>query len=550
MQRTCRLSGVTFTLTERELRNCERLGVPPPSLSPDERHRRRTAYRNERNLYKRQCDATGKSLISIYPPEYPGKVYAQDYWWSDHWAGKDYGRDFDFERPFFDQIRELFRDVPQLSSVVTNSENCEFNSFCTGGKNCYMCQRIADSEDIYYSYLPVKSRNCVDCYNISLCELCYDVIDGENCYNVRYSQNVVNCNNSSFLFNCRNCSNCFLSADLRNAEYYFHNEKLSKDEYQRKVAAYEDLTFSLKRECWLAFRKLKATQIVPLLWGNMNENVTGNYIFQSKNIHHGFDCIGGEDVAYAWGHIYGKDCIDVNFTYHNDECYEFISGIKSSRSHFCYGVYNSCYDVEYSFHCVNNCHDLFGCVGLKHASHCLLNKQYSENEYRALRERVVAHMRKTGEWGEFFPLEHSPFAYNETVAHEYFPLTKDEVLARGWSWKTWPRESGVRRTKPHEIPDSITDVTDEICGELLVCENCGNDYKIQRQELQFYRTMKLPIPRFCVDCRYINRMVLRNPRVLFKRSCAQCQTPIETSFAPDRPEQVFCEACFLVSVSR
>jgi len=36
-------------------------------------------------------------------------------------------------------------------------------------------------------------------------------------------------------------------------------------------------------------------------------------------------------------------------------------------------------------------------------------------------------MRSTGEWGEFFPHELSPFGYNETVAQEYFPLTEEEV---------------------------------------------------------------------------------------------------------------------------
>ena len=31
-------------------------------------------------------------------------------------------------------------------------------------------------------------------------------------------------------------------------------------------------------------------------------------------------------------------------------------------------------------------------------------------------------MKKTGEWGEFFPSSISPFGYNETVAMEYYPI--------------------------------------------------------------------------------------------------------------------------------
>ena len=37
-------------------------------------------------------------------------------------------------------------------------------------------------------------------------------------------------------------------------------------------------------------------------------------------------------------------------------------------------------------------------------------------------------MMKTGEWGEFFPSSLSPFGYNETVAQEHFPMSREEVL--------------------------------------------------------------------------------------------------------------------------
>jgi hypothetical protein len=43
-------------------------------------------------------------------------------------------------------------------------------------------------------------------------------------------------------------------------------------------------------------------------------------------------------------------------------------------------------------------------------------------------------MKFTKEWGEFFPTELSTFGYNETVAHEYFPMTETEVRKKGWKW--------------------------------------------------------------------------------------------------------------------
>ena len=76
--------------------------IPAPTLCPDCRQQRRLAFRNERKLYKRKCDATWKSIISIYSPDKPYKVYDSDFWWSDKWDPMDYGVDFNFEKSFFE----------------------------------------------------------------------------------------------------------------------------------------------------------------------------------------------------------------------------------------------------------------------------------------------------------------------------------------------------------------------------------------------------------------------------------------------------------------
>jgi hypothetical protein len=57
--------------------------IPSPTLCPDCRQQRRLSFRNERKLYKRKCDATGKLIISMYSPDKKFKVYDNDFWWSD-----------------------------------------------------------------------------------------------------------------------------------------------------------------------------------------------------------------------------------------------------------------------------------------------------------------------------------------------------------------------------------------------------------------------------------------------------------------------------------
>ena len=41
-----------------------------------------------------------KDIISMYAPDAPFKVYEQEIWWSDQWDPLQYGRDFDFKKPF------------------------------------------------------------------------------------------------------------------------------------------------------------------------------------------------------------------------------------------------------------------------------------------------------------------------------------------------------------------------------------------------------------------------------------------------------------------
>jgi len=43
---------------------------------------------------------------------------------------------------------------------------------------------------------------------------------------------------------------------------------------------------------------------------------------------------------------------------------------------------------------------------------------------------LIEALQKEGEWGEFFDPSLSTFGYNETVACDYYPLKKEEALAK------------------------------------------------------------------------------------------------------------------------
>ena len=159
-------------------------------------------------------------------------------------------------------------------------------------------------------------------------------------------------------------------------------------------------------------------------------------------------------------------------------------------------------------------------------------------------------MQSTQEWGEFFPPTMSPFAYNETVAQENYPLTKEEVLAKGWKWRD-PVDDlpKVEKEIPAEkLPDSIDDIPDDVLNWAIECKTTKRPFKIIGQELAFYRQMKLPVPHFHPDERHRKRMALRNPRKLHNRKCAKCKKDIQTTYSSERPETVYCEECYLKEV--
>lgn len=152
------------------------------------------------------------------------------------------------------------------------------------------------------------------------------------------------------------------------------------------------------------------------------------------------------------------------------------------------------------------------------------------------------------EWGVFFPAHLSPFGYNETVAQDYYPLTKQEALNQGFNWYDEPESTQQHLGVHYAIPENIKDVLDDITKQILTCEATGKPYKIIPQELEFYRKMQLPIPRKCPDQRHKERLALRNPRKLFTRNCSKCRTEMQTTYSPERPETVYCESCYLEHV--
>jgi hypothetical protein len=257
-----------------------------------------------------------------------------------------------------------------------------------------------------------------------------------------------------------------------------------------------------------------------------------------------------------------KDCYDVNGGLNNELIYE--NSLAADGNYFtkffshCKGNKN----CDFLHLCIN-CSDCFGCVSLNSKQYCILNKQYTKEAYEELVPKIIQHMSdmpyidskgRVYKYGEFFPSELSPFCYNETIAQEYFPLTKEQALEQGYKWKDKEERNYNIDIHGDAIPDSIKDIPDtDILNKVIECnhkgtcnQQCTEAFKIIPEELSFYRRMNLPLPRLCPNCRHYERLSQRNPMKLWHRSCMKegCTNEFETSYSPKRPEIVYCERCY------
>lgn len=73
---------------------------------------------------------------------------------------------------------------------------------------------------------------------------------------------------------------------------------------------------------------------------------------------------------------------------------------------------------------------------MKNKQYCIFNKQYTKDVREETVARLATKMTQEGVRGHFLPPSLSAFGYNETRAHELFPMTATEAEQYGYSRHT------------------------------------------------------------------------------------------------------------------
>jgi len=555
----CRLSGQEFFVTDKDLEFYDKISpifsgqkyqISSPTLCPNERMRRRFSWRNERNFYHRKCDFSGKQFISMYDSSSPYTIYEPKVWYSDDWDRWKYGRKIDFDTSFFSQFHDFSLTVPRIGIDLVNCENSDFCNYCWDNKDCYLDIAWEGNYRSFYNLFTKHSQFAVDTtfvYNsVSMyeCMFCYQSSM------LQYCMYTENCDNCFYSFNLKGCSECILCSNLRWKKYHIYNKSYSEEEYTK-----------IKNKVLQERGRIMTEYSGIIHWAihrdyyRLNcENCSGDNLANSKNCFYCYNTNDSEESKYLYDVLEAKHCMDMNYSLYQPEwSYELISTLNLKNSAWNMASHY-CRDVYYSDQC-NNSNNIFACIWLNHATNCIMNKPYSLQEYEKLCGHIIDHMRSSGEWGEFFPSEISPFWYNETVAQEYFPMTPESVSEKWWNWKIEEETSSYHGTYYNPLPLSQYDERivgyetaqkniDAVLGGIIKCEISWKPFKIIRQELAFYIENNILLPKKHPNQRHKERMTMRNPRTLYERKCSECNTNILTTYSPDRTEKVVCESCY------
>jgi hypothetical protein len=561
--RNCQNCKADFAIEPADFDFYRKMEVPPPTFCPQCRFQRRIMFRNERVLYKRECGLCGKSVVSIFAPEKPYIVYCPACWWSDNWDPGEYCLDYDPDKHFFEQFKELQKKTPWSALIVDYSTlvNSDYVNHAGSLKNCYLTFNADFDENVLYSTLADHSKDSMDMNMIDGSELCYEGINCQKCFKTFFSEDCISCTDVYFSKGLSGCQNCFGCVNLRNKNYHIWNEPYSKEDYEAKLK-------ELRLDTHAGIEKQRAA--APEFWkkfphrymrGTHNVNVSGDYVWESKNAHDMYQARAVEDGRYCQFITLKpvKDAYDLTEWGNGAEliCDSITVGEGANNIRYCFGSWQTAKNNEYCM-IVTGSSDMFGCANIRKKKFCILNKQYSEAEYRELRAKIIKDMNERPyvdsqgrEWkyGEFFPYDLSLFAYNESQATQYYPLSEEEALTKGFGWRDPTPPAYEVTLAAEDIPESIHDVDESILKEVLGCTTCGKPYRLVPMELKLLKRFEFPVPRRCADCRHADRIARTNPPRFWARKCDKCGKDVETSFAPDRPETVYCEECYSAEVA-
>ncbi len=544
----CEHCKKSFKISEGELSLYEKVGIELPTICFFCRIKLHLSFWMFGKFRKGKSDLSGENLITVLPEKNRYPIYTSTEWYSDKWDAMDYGQDYDKTKSFFEQLQKLQEKVPHPHQNGVKNTNCDWCDDVWNSKNCYLARSMEECEDLMYSYRNLKVKNSIDvavCYSS---EKCFDSSDCYHSYKLFYSKHSRDSVDSYFLYDCRNCQNCFMCWNLRGKSYCIENVQYTREEYLNKMKSFNLGSYQSIQNYKKRFKEIIEEEVVHRPNFNLKVyNSNGDYLLDVKNCLNCFTISESEDSFNCIRGMKETSNIDTTNCWYS-ELNANCQGCSHSYS-LRYSNWSTSRYSEYLDLCIE-CEYCFGCVGLKKKKYCILNKQYTKEEYEILKNKIISDMKKRKEYGKFLPYSMSAGPFNFSNSFLYYPDTKEEdILKLGGYWENID-ESQIEGMPTSELPDDIKDVPDTIITQALVCPETGWRFNIAKNELIFYRENNIPLPRYHFDVRIKNSLKYLTVLKSYPYSCFYCSKEIEVYYLPKwKYEKIACEECYKKNIN-
>ena len=392
----CQNCKKEFVIEQADFDFYKKMSVPPPTWCPECRMIRRIVWGNNSwKLFRRPDSLTGKELFSGLHRDAPVKVYEPAVWQSDAWDPLEYGQNYNFSRPFFTQFNELMHAVPWPSRTILRVTDSVYVNSVSDAKSSYLCFAGVGIEKSAYVISFTHVTDGFDLYESRHSELCYDSYMVDESDRVFFS---VKCEDSVDIWFSKNligCMNCFGCANLRNKQYSIFNKPVGKDAYQKFIKEFKSGSSNVVEKMRIKSQEFWMKYPNRFTFAINTVNSSGEHIEHTKNVHRSYFVHEAEDLKYCQLLEDARDAYDyTDWGQGAERIYEAVAvGEEVADIKFSCECWPSSRGIEYSLLCRSSS-DLFGCVGLKKKKYCILNKQYTKEEYKKLREKIIAHMNE------------------------------------------------------------------------------------------------------------------------------------------------------------
>ncbi|MBI4598775.1 hypothetical protein HY734_01095 [Candidatus Uhrbacteria bacterium] len=556
-ERTCAITGETWTMTDEEIGWYKKFNVPAPDISPNTRWKWQGYYDVGYQFWWNRHAETGKPVLSFHHPATGVRVLPDAEWFARDFAEISVG--YDRTRPFFDQMRELqlkvplfatFNTVPPENSLALMSlgDRDSYFTFACKSARCFYMAGAFNTEDSSEVFLSID------------CTRSHHVVHSDRIYNCRYVRESFDCMDSAFLFDCRNCRNCFGATNKRNAQYLWFNEQLTKEEWERRRAEVDFGRRSVVEACTERFERMLREQAVwPENFNGTNADSTGDYLDGCTRTSFGFSSEKGPVDNYWSSWLYGAPQ-GTAFCWGAFNCSEEFLCVSSPESSKLKMSYRSqrCEDSEYLYACVDlkNC---FGCVGLKKRQFCILNKQYTEDEYWWIVDEIKCGMLERGEYGNYFPTSMASTYVPESGAVLYAGASDEDLRKLGGPVFDPEAEDAMGKDRVdlskarriEDVPDSIDDLTDDWIGVPIFDPEANRPFSILKPEAEYYRRERIAPPARHFISRMKALSFSAQKAQLEYRACAVCSAKLLTSANLCYPNRkIYCMKDYLAFVEK